>query len=104
MDDLPSFFAGPGILPEGVTSLMGELEEAGLGGGDDETFGGGRGDADALGDFFGGGTGGAVRPPTHPRTHPPTRDHRRAPMHMCAFACCFAPTPEGTIPPSPPSS
>lgn len=87
MDDLPSFFAGPGILPEGVTSLMGELEEAGLGGGDDETFGGGPGDADGLGDFFGGGTGGAVRPPTHPPTHPRPPPCPHAYVCFCVLFC-----------------
>lgn len=64
MEDLPAFFGkGPGILPEGVTSLLGELEEAGLGGDDGpdeldemntETFG--AASMDALGGFFGGAT------------------------------------------------
>ena len=61
MEDLPAFFgSGPGILPEGVTSLLGELEEAGLGdGGPDEldemnkeTFG--AASMDGLGGFFAG--------------------------------------------------
>ena len=37
-DGLPEFFNSARILPEGVTSLIGELEEKGLTGRNDDSF------------------------------------------------------------------